>query len=340
MKVLANWFATEEELATIRAGLPKGTEVVLPKGKPRMSRFEVSHKDCIDQAVDADAIMAFVCPRSVFVEAEKLKALVWMHAGCDELDYELLKNKQVQVANTRGANAIAVTEQAMNLLLAVAKRTAERHQWVQEAHWQPIFNPDYMAVPLWGSTLAVIGYGEIGSRIAKRAKAFDMTVLGVRRHPEKGDSGHADEVHGMDKLKEVLGRADFTVIALPITRETDHIFDEEVLSWMKPGSRLVNIARGNIIVENALADALDSGHIAGYAADVWWNYTESFPASYHFPIPSRFGIHKRPNVVASGDQASNCHGVIPRHLASATESIAAFIEGKPMPRKIDLDLGY
>jgi phosphoglycerate dehydrogenase-like enzyme len=339
MKVLCSWFAEESELAIVRDSLPAGTEVVSPAHRPSMSRFEVGHGHIVELARDADAIMGWVCPRSVMVAAERMKALVWMHAGCDELDFELLKGRGVQVANTRGGNATEVAEQAMALMLGIAKRVAERHQWVQEAHWQPIWHPDYIGAPMHGRTLAVVGLGEIGTRVAKRARAFEMRVIGIRRHPERGGD-HVDEVQGIGALREVLAEADYVVLAAPITRETDQMFDAGVIAAFKPGAYLINIARGNIIVEQALHEALTDGRIAGYAADVWWNYTESLPASYHYPIPSRTGLHKLPNVLCSGDQASNVAGVTERHVHMAAESLAAFARAEPMPRSIDLDLGY
>ena len=94
------------------------------------------------------------------------------------------------------------------------------------------------------------------------------------------------------------------------------------------------------MVERALHEALTQGRLAGYASDVWWTYTNSFPATYHFPIPSRTGLHKLANVVASGDQASNVDAVKERILEMGAESLAAFARGEAMPRAIDLDLGY
>jgi phosphoglycerate dehydrogenase-like enzyme len=166
-----------------------------------------------------------------------------------------------------------------------------------------------------------------------------MTVLGVRRDPKRGGQ-HADEMHGPARLRAVLKRADFVVLAVPMTRETDRLIDARAIAAMKPGAFLVNIARGNLVAEDALHRALTDGALGGYAADVWWNYTNAFPATYHYPVPSRTGLHLLPNVIGGGGVAADIHGVAEREIAMGAESIAAFLRGKPMPRRIDLDRGY
>ena len=339
MRVLLTWYARDTEIAQVRAGLPQDWEVVAPVERPHMSRWEISHADVADLAPAADAFMGWVVPPETWAAAPKLKALAWLHAGCDELDFAMLKRRGIQVANIRGGNGIAVAEHAMALMLAVTKRVVQRHRWVQEAHWQPTWHPDYAGTLLDGRTLGVIGLGMIGTAVARRARAFDMRVLGIRRHPERGGE-HVEAVYGPEALHDVLGQADVVVLATPITAETDGFFGAAEIAAMKPGAFLVNIARGNLIHEQSLYDALTGGHLGGYAADVWWTYTNSLPATYHYPIPSRTGLQKLPNVVATGDQAANVVGVTGITLDMGTESLAAFARGEPMPRAIDLDLGY
>ena len=339
MKVLLTWHASEDEINRVRDGLPGGCSVVAPNTTSKMLRYDVAHRDIADQCADVDAIMGWVVPPQTWGAVPDLKALAWLHAGCDELDYPMLKERGVQVCNIRGGNGVAIAEHAMALMLGLAKRVTQRHQWLQEAHWQPTWDPNYMGVQLEGKTLAVIGLGMIGTAIAKRATGFDMKVIGVRRHPERGGD-HVDELHGPNELHDVLAAADFAVIATPITTETEGFIDAAALACMKPSAMLINIARGNLIVEPPLYDALTEGRLAGYAADVWWNYADTFPPTYHYPIPSRTGLHKLPNVICSGDQACNVDGVADALIAMGTESLAAFASGQTMPRAIDLELGY
>lgn len=338
--VLLTWYASQAEIARIGRAFPKGTTVLAPRDAAgALSRFECWFEDLAAAAPKADAIMGWVLPEGLLGAAKKVKALAFFHAGCDELDFAMLKKRGIQVASIRGANSIPVAEHAFALMLGLAKRMVERHRWVEDAQWRPMFHPDFMGHGLAGKTIAIVGYGEIGTAVARRAKSFDMTVLGVRRDRKRGGA-HADEMHGPSRLHAVLKRADFVVLSVPMTAETDQLIDARAIASMKKGAFLVNIARGNLVVEAPLHAALISGKVGGYAADVWWNYTNAFPATYHYPLVARTGLHRLPNVICGGGVAADIHGVAEREIAMGTESIAAFLRGKPMPRRIDLDRGY
>ena len=339
MKVLLTWYADQDETRRIRAALPPDTELFVPPERPHLWRYELSYGEVADAARDADAIMGWVLPNGTIAAAGSLKALVWLHAGCDELDFEMLKRRGIQVANVRGANGIAVAEHAIAFMLGLAKRLVPNHQAVIDGRFQPIWYPDGASTFLEGKTLVVVGLGEIGAAVAKRAQAFDMRVLAVRRHPEKGGP-HVETVYGPADLHEVLAQADFTVLAAPLTGETFGFIDDAALAAMKPTAFLINVARGNLISERALHAALEEGRLAGFAADVWWKTTNAIPVTHHFPTPSRTGLHKLPIVLASGDRAANIMAVKDRMIDLGTESLAAFLRGEAMPRGVNLDLGY
>jgi phosphoglycerate dehydrogenase-like enzyme len=187
--------------------------------------------------------------------------------------------------------------------------------------------------------LLIVGLGQIGTGIARRAKAFDMKVLGVRRQPERGGD-HVDSVHGPSDLLSILPSADYVVLALPLTGDTEQFFGEAEIEAMPSHAFLINIARGNLVQELPLFEALQEGRLAGYAADVWWNYTNAFPATYHFPVPSRTGLHKLPNVLGSGDQGANVEGMVTRNLDRGIQALVEFAAGKPLTGEINLELGY
>ena len=111
----------------VRDALPPGTTVVAPPERPHLSRFEVTYDDVAGEAKDADAMIGWVVPEGVFERAGRLRALIWLHAGCDELDFAMLKRRGIEVANVRGANAISVAEHAMALMLGLAKRLLLKH---------------------------------------------------------------------------------------------------------------------------------------------------------------------------------------------------------------------
>lgn len=337
MKVLCLWHATEAEMAKIHAAMPNGTEVVAPEGE-YFSRFESGFQHLERHAVDADAMIGWAIPRGVLEIADKLKLLCWQHAGCDDLDLKLLKERGVTVANTRGANAIAVAEQAMMFVLALAKKTLFKHQAILEGRRLfPVYADEYRSAMLHGRTIGVIGVGSIGGHVARCAKGFGMRVLGVRRNKEKS-AECVDSMYGLDELHTVLAQCDYVVLATPNTEGTYQFFGKHELDAMKPSAFLVNVARGNLIQEKPLYEALTSGRLRGFAADVWWRYEfgRAFPIGY---MP-RLEVHKLPNVIGSIDQASNADDVLDRHLELGIQSLAEFSAGKPVTRAIDLDLGY
>ncbi|MSO93047.1 MAG: phosphoglycerate dehydrogenase [Rhodospirillales bacterium] len=343
MDVLLTWFATKKEIDRFQTVLPKGSRVMAPKPRSALSRYEVDYDDVAKLAPKADVMMGWVVPPGIWELAKKVKALIWLHAGCDELDFKMLKRRKIEVCNVRGANGTPVAEHAMALMLASAKRIINKHKAVLDAHWEPPGGvPEHKGVMMKGKTVAVIGLGEIGTAVAKRSKAFEMTVIAVRRHPKRGNEGCADEVYGPKDLHKVLKRADFTVLATPITKETRAFIGAKEIACMKPSSFLINVARGNLIQEMPLYNALKNWKIAGFASDVWWNYENAIPASYHFPTPSRTDLQRLPNVTCTGNQAASGVWALKDEIIQdyAVESLAALAKGKPMPRRIDLDLGY
>ncbi|MER8633370.1 2-hydroxyacid dehydrogenase [Mesorhizobium opportunistum] len=338
MKVLLAWQATEDEVSLFRNALPEAT-IVAARPEPYLSRFDGTLESIREELPDVDAIVGWVLPEGALGVAKKLKLICWMHAGCDELDLARLKSMGVQVTNLRGANSIAVAEHAVSMILALAKRLVARHQAVVNAQPVPVYEESSRAAMLDGRTLGIIGLGQIGSAIAQRAKPFNMKILGVRLHPELG-MGVADAVFGVAETHTVLAQSDYVVLATPITGKTNGFFGQAEIDAMKSGAYLVNVARGNLIQERPLHDALTSGKLAGYGSDVWWTYNNAFPATYHFPVPSRTGIQRMSNVLATGDQGANAEDVLDRNINRSIESLAQFIGGRPLSWAINLDFGY
>ena len=339
MKVLLTWHVADHELAKYKAALPENTVIVFPPRPAGYSRFDTTLKAISPFLNDVDVIVGWVLPEGTLDVAKNLKLLCWMHAGCDELDFGRLKSMGVQVTNIRGANSTAVAEHAMALILGLAKRLIEARQAVVDAEASPFYVEGHHSSMLDKRTIGIVGLGGIGTEIAQRAKAFNMRVLGVRRHPERG-SDLVDAMYGIDDLHLVLRECDYVVLAMPMTSETNQFFGSAEFDAMKPGAFLVNIARGNLVQEMALREALTSGKLSGYGADVWWTYNNSYPATYHFPVPSRTGVHKLSNVLGTGGQGSNAEDVVNRTIDRSIESLVQFASGAVLTWAIDLDLGY
>src|SRR3984893_10296017 len=156
----------------------------------------------------------------------------------------------------------------MALMLALSRRLPEARDNQAKRVWRGMIgDPDHREDELGGKTLLIVGLGQIGGRLAQLAKAFDMRVVGLRRDPAAG-SGAADAVHTMSELKALLPEADFVALTCPLTKETEKLVDAEALGLMKPSAHLVNLARGRVVDEAALVEALAAHRIAGAGIDV------------------------------------------------------------------------
>jgi lactate dehydrogenase-like 2-hydroxyacid dehydrogenase len=177
-------------------------------------------------------------------------------------------------------------------------------------------------------------------------------VLAVRRDPAAPlpEDLRAERVYGMDGLTEALGQADFVIIACPLTAETYRLFGEEELRAMKPSAYLINIARAAIVDEQAVHRALTEKWIRGFASDVWWLYGyrgSDDPAAglvnlfgYHYALPSRLGVHKLPNVIATGDRASFARETLENFILDALDNIRMLARGQRPRNLVDIKRRY
>ena len=339
MKLALTWPANEDETARIRAVLPADAEIVIAPKHPYLSRYDCDTGAFCAEVAQADVMMGWVVSRELIDAAPDLQIMIWLHAGVDQFDFEHLRARGVKLANVSGSNAVAVTEETFALMLGLAKKIVSVHQGVVDGVWRPWWDPDHAGTMLAGKTVGIIGMGRIGREIAKRAKAFDMRIVGVKRQPRK-DADLADVIYPPEALHEALGASDFVVLALPHTDATHQVIGEAELKAMRRDAFLINIARAHIIAEPPLYQALVEGWIAGFASDVWWNYAGAMPSGLHFPVPSQTGIHKLPNVLCAGDASANILAVKDAMIDHGIESLATFVRGEPLLREVDLTMGY
>ena len=200
--------------------------------------------------------------------AKRLRFIQSIGAGTDQFPREELVKRGIRLASARGVNYRAVSEHAMALILALSRRLPEARDNQATRIWRGMIgDPSQREDELGGKTLLVVGLGQIGGRLAHLAKAFDMRVVGLRRNPATG-RGAADAVHAMGEFKPLLPEADFVALTCPLTDETEKLLDAEALGRMKPSAYLVNVARGRVVDEAALVDALAARRIAGAGIDV------------------------------------------------------------------------
>jgi len=206
---------------------------------------------------DADAAIVLLSDpitRHVLDSNPNLRMVANFAVGYNNVDLEAARELGVTITNTPGVLTEATADLTMALILAATRRLAEADDEVRttgRCEWEPL---KLLGMSLQGKRLGIIGMGRIGSAVAARARAFGMDVLGTR----SGDS-----------LDELLATSDVVSLHAPLTRETHHIIDAAALQKMKAGSYLVNTARGPLVDEHALCEALASGHLAGAGLDVF-----------------------------------------------------------------------
>ena len=241
--------------------------------------FEVRNLDELKAGIaQAHVLSVSMLWRNELIDqAPKLAFIQSISAGTDQYSRELLGRAGVRVASAQGSNERAVAEHAIALMLAMARKLPMARD-NQAAHkWRGLISDiSKREDELGGKTLVIVGMGRIGSRLATVAKAFDMRVIGVKRDPSTGGEA-AHEAVPHSALLDVLPRADYVVLTCPLNPSTEKLIDGRALAAMKASACLVNVARGRVVNEPDLIQALQSGAIAQAALDCVWE--EPLPES-------------------------------------------------------------
>ena len=229
-----------------------------PAGKP------LSSEEVANLLINIDGYIAGldVIDRSALAKADKLKVISRYGVGVDNVDLEAAKEKGIVVTNTPGANSVSVAELALGLMLALARQIPEAAQAVQQGKW-----PRLNGVSLEDKTIGILGLGAIGKQLARRLAGFDCRILAFDPFADKSFA----EANGvtLESLDNVIARADFVSLPLPLLPETRGMVNAEFLARMKKGSYLINTSRGEAVDETALLHALETGHLRGAGLDAF-----------------------------------------------------------------------
>lgn len=247
----------------------RGLERMAARGLPFDGMEARSREELDAKIASADVLVVSGLWRNDLPEiAPNLRFVQSYSAGTDQYDREVFRRHGIRLASAAGANAQAVAEHAVALMLGIKRRLFLARDDQHRKHWSGMKSAfDRREDEIAGKTALVVGMGRIGGRLVELLKAFRMTVLGVRADPSRGAEG-ADEVHGLAALPALLPRADFVVLVCPLTPETTGLVGAAALARMKPSAWLVNCARGKVCDEPALVEALAARRIAGAALDV------------------------------------------------------------------------
>lgn len=303
---------------------------------PKISLEMVELEDLINKAKDAQIIIPAMAKigEKIFNEASSLRLVQQWGAGLDGVDVKSATRYKVAVANvpTVGSgNAESVAEWYVMAALGLSRRVCEIRSQVSKGY--PWGSPVGQA--LYGRTAGIVGFGGIGKALAKRLRPFQMKIITIKKHPDNitaQDLG-VEWVCGIEDLPQLLKRAEYLFICVPLTVETRNMISEQELSLLPKGSYILNAARGPIINKKALTKALDSGYLGGVALDVYWKE----PPEPNDPILDYPNVMATPHIAGVTDVsyrgiavqvASNIRrvmsGKLPLHCANPRVSLKGF----------------
>ena len=266
-----------------------------------------------------------------------LKFIQGIYRGVDGIDLKAADEASIPVAHT-GANIIPTAEHTFGLILAVAKKIVPADHNLRKGKWTYGYYGKHYSTLLHGKTLAVIGLGAIGQEVAKRAQAFGMNVIGVRR---TGAAIPGYEVYPPDQLHKVLRQADIIVITTALTPETHDMIGPREFELMKADAILINTSRGRTVDPVALYRALKDKRIAGAGIDVWYNYPSfSKDVSQETVLPAPQPFHELSNIVMTPHRGGFVLETNKAFITEAAENVVRFISGKPPQGLVDLKAGY
>jgi glyoxylate reductase len=275
----------------------------------------------VRRAREVDGLLTMVTDRidaDLIASAPKLRVISNLAVGLDNIDVAAATAAGIAVGHTPGVLTDATADIAFALLMATARRVAEGDREVRAGKWQTWGPSVLLGHDVWGATLGIIGWGQIGRAMARRGIGFSMRVLYVSRSTK--DDAEVPTATRVS-IARLLRESDFVSLHVPLTPETKHLIGAEEVASMKPGAILINTARGAVVDQRALYRSLKAGHLGGAGLDV------TTPE----PIASNDPVLKLPNVVITPHIGSASYTTRNKMADIATDNIIAALEGR-LPR--------
>lgn len=320
------------QLHELRWQLPDEEKRRIEERFPGVTLVPVDDPCALPEALaDADAFLGWTFPEEHFGAAPNLRWVQSINAGADANLFPAMRRSDVVLCSGAGLHTTCIPEHVVGQMLVLARNFHEALRLQARGEWNRfgVILHGGGIRELRGSNLALIGAGPIGTHLVPMARALGQTVRVLRRDPTLAVEG-AEAVVGPDALHALLAWADFVVLAMPLTDETRGLIDAAALASMKPSAFLINVARGEVVDDDALAAALSAGKIAGAALDVF--DPEPLPASHPY--------WSLPNVVLT----PHVSGYTPRYFELAMslfeDNLGRFLSGRPLRNVVDKDLGY
>ncbi|HEV2298989.1 MAG TPA: D-2-hydroxyacid dehydrogenase [Candidatus Acidoferrales bacterium] len=299
---------------------------------PQMKVTHLPDYSHLDAALpDTDILVGFSIRPDQFALARRLK---WIHAtaaGVGQLMYPELRSSGIVVTNARGIHSIPMAEHILGTIIALARRFPDSLRYQMQSRWaqQELWDAPMPMRELKGQILLIVGFGSIGRELARRIQPLGMRVWGVTRSGT-GDASLAERILPVTELASALSQADFVLLAAPETPESRRMIGEPELARMKPSAYLINVARGTIIDEPALIEALRRRAIAGAALDV----TEKEP------LPPESPLWKLDNVFITPHVSAVSEHLWERQAELLLENLERWFSGRELLNQVDLLRGY
>jgi gluconate 2-dehydrogenase len=285
----------------------------------------ISREDLLARSADRDALFVVGTDRvdREWIQAARhLRIVATGTVGFNHIDLAACAERGIAVTNTPEVLNEATADMAWALLMAAARRVSETERWLRDGQWNRWAFDQFLGADLWRSTLGIVGLGRIGSAVARRARGFEMRVLYHNRSAATNETELGATRVDLDTL---LAQSDHVVLVVPYTPQTHHLIGARELGLMKPTATLVNIARGGVVDDAALAQALAQDRIAAAGLDVFENEPAVLPA-----------LLERRNVVLTPHIGSATRSARVAMASLAAENLIAWVEGRALMTPVHL----
>jgi len=275
---------------------------------------------------DVDVLVTLVFTSEMGAAARRLRLIQVPGAGVDRIDRAAMP-PGASLAKVHG-HETGIAEYVLGAMIALSRDFDRVHTGLRAGRWDSQWAPGVPPPPVWpelaGRTLGILGYGGIGQAVARRARAFEMRVCAIRRDVGRSAEDDLAFLGGLQSLPDVLRRADYLAITLPLTPETQGLIGPAQLALMKPTAILVNVARAQIVDEDALYAALAERRIAAAALDVWYRY----PSAPGPLLAAGRPFHELPNVLMTPHVSGWTDGMLEARASLIAENIRRTARGE------------